>query len=768
MKIYFRKRQGLRRAFYFYPLQLLMMTFKENLAFIFIWIIFFGFVTRTLATKYGAPYLFLYPEYLNHVGIRSYFILGFSCGGFMVAYNISLYIINSFRFPFLATLNRPFFIFAINNFIIPLAFLVTYIISIIHFRTYDGAPPLLILLHLTGFLTGVASFISITIVYFYFFEKGAFRVIGIGPSRVSKVQHKKEKIQLGYGMEWRGVDKTDPISYADRMWHVETYFGTGLKLRLARGYEHYDNKMLERIFRQNHQTGAVFEIVAIITLLLLGLFRDNPIFMLPAGASTFLLFAIFIMLLSAIHTWFRGWTTVFSLSLLLLINYISEYHFSFLSGKAFGINYKCAPAPYSYNYFSRVMHDSAPLRSDKGNMITILEKWKKKASTTPAGGITDTTVKPPIVLINTSGGGLRSAMWTFYSLKFIDSCIHGSLIKHTELITGSSGGIIGAAYFRELYLEKEEGKVTNLYDDKYVKNISDDMLNPIVFTIATNDLAIRFQKYHDGKYTYVKDRGYAFEEKLDENTGNVFNKRLRDYQIPEATDSIPMMFITPTIVNDGRKLLISPQGCSFMTNFSVSPNLTFSPIPQEVEFTNLFHKQDADNLLFTSALRMNASFPYITPIVSLPSDPPIEVMDAGLLDNFGLEESIKFINTFQNWLEANTSRIIIVQIRDQYKKAKISNNAPKDIIQSFSFPVNQFYGTLFQIENYKEDMLTDYLGNWYKGKVDVICLQLNNEGNNDISLNWHLTDQEKKQVRTSVTSPENQAAIQKLKILLGK
>src|SRR6185437_16789432 len=116
MKIYFKKKQKARRAFYFYPLQLLLMTLKENLVYVFLWVLFFGFITRAVASKYGVPYLFLYPYYLNHVGVRAYFILGFSCGGFIMAYNISSYIVNSFRFPFLATLERPFFIYCLNNF----------------------------------------------------------------------------------------------------------------------------------------------------------------------------------------------------------------------------------------------------------------------------------------------------------------------------------------------------------------------------------------------------------------------------------------------------------------------------------------------------------------------------------------------------------------------------------------------------------------------------------------------------------------------------
>ncbi|HXB13263.1 MAG TPA: hypothetical protein VNZ45_14850, partial [Bacteroidia bacterium] len=298
------------------------MTFKENLVYVFLWILFFGFITGNVASKYGVPYLFLYPEYMHHVGVRAYFILGFSCGGFIMAYNISSYIVNSFRFPFLATLERPFFTFCLNNFLIPVGFLLTYIGTMIHFRAYDGAPPTTIFYHISSFLVGFMGFLMITMAYFYFFDIGAFRVFGIGPPKSSKVQFKKVTGKPGYTPTWESTTPKS-IEYTDRTWYVETYLGGGLKMRLARGYEHYDHKMLERIFRQNHQTGAVFEIVSIVSLLLLGSFRDSPVFMLPAGASVFLLFTVFVMLLSALHNWFRGWTTTVALIILLGINFLS-------------------------------------------------------------------------------------------------------------------------------------------------------------------------------------------------------------------------------------------------------------------------------------------------------------------------------------------------------------------------------------------------------------------------------------------------------------
>lgn len=722
----------------------------------FVWLLFFGFITRSLAAKYGVPYLFLYPEYLNRVGVRAYMILGFSCGGFIMAYNISSYIVNSFRFPFLATLDRPFFTYCINNFPIPLAFIITYCGCSIHFRTYDGSPFSLIALHLLGFLVGLILFLAITILYFYFFDKGTFKVFGIAPPKASKVQFKKEKIKLGEGMQWESASYKS-VEHSDRTWYIETFIGGRMKLRLTRGFEHYDNRMLQRIFKRNHQTGTVFEVISIVTLFLLGLFRDNPVFMLPAGASVFLLFTIFMMLLSAIHNFFRGWTTTVVILLLVGINVISQYHWAFFSGRAYGLNYNGKKAEYSYKAFEKMNRDTARLRQDEANMVAIMQKWKKRNALQE---------KPPMVFINTSGGGLRSAMWTFYTLQYADSVAKGGLFRHAQLISGSSGGMIGAAYFRELYLEQEQGKIKDINNTAYLNNISDDILNPVAFTIAANDLAFRFQKYTDGKYVYTRDRGLAFEHKLDENTDSVLCKRLRDYAAPEDSAEIPMMIVTPTIVNDGRKMLVSPLGLSFMTDYSIDTNVSYMPLPQSIEFSRLFAQQDAGNLLFTSALRMNATFPYITPVTALPSKPVIDVMDAGLLDNFGLEETVKFIYSFRKWLQDNTSRIIIIQIRDQYKQPKIENNAPKDIMQSFTFPINQFYSNLFPVENYKEDRMMEYMSRWYKGKINIVYFQLNNEGNDNISLSWHLTQREKKRVISSMKLHDNRQSLQQLDTLL--
>src|SRR5690606_3434806 len=96
-------------------------------------------------------------------------------------------------------------------------------------------------------------------------------------------------------------------------------------------------------------------------------------------------------------------------------------------------------------------------------------------------------------------------------------------------------------------------------------------------------------------------------------------------------------------------------------------NTLNNPIVENVEFTRLFKQQDAMNLKFTSAIRMSATFPYIMPSVTLPTNPQIEVMDAGVRDNYGALTTFKYMHTFKEWINENTSGVIIIQIRDKEK-----------------------------------------------------------------------------------------------------
>ncbi len=751
--------QRFRKIFYSFAFRLLLLNFKKNHLLLVTWLILFGFITKNIAARYGVPFLFLDPDYLGEVGFLSYFIVGFSCGGFILAYNISSYIMNGFRFPFLATLSHPFWKYCLNNFIIPVAFLITYCIEIfrfLHSEQLQGLSSILLLVF--AFLLGTASFLFLGLTYFFRANKDIYKMYGMKPLD-PKEDLKLKKRQIAN----RHSGKRNPFLITEsRDWYVETYLSGPFRTRLVRPVKHYKREMLKSVFKQNHRAAAYFEIIAVLSLLNLGLLRDFPAFEIPAGASVFLLFTLFLMLGSALHTWFRGWSNAMVILLLVMINYMYRWDFLNSDNRAYGLNYKTEKAAFNYSALKAYDSEKQLRHEDINYTLEILERWKKKNSVGK-----DSTYKPRLVFINTSGGGLRSTLWTFRVLQYTDSLMQGDLMNHTQMITGSSGGMIGAAYFRELYLQYINKQRPIYYGDSLLANISGDMLNPLAFSIATNDLFFRFQRFKDSSYSYVKDRGYAFENALNQNTGHVFSKkRLGDYKLPEEQAKIPMIVLAPTIINDGRKLLISPLPISYLAQNAIRGTVYIHPLMENVEYSRFFEKQGAPALRFTSALRMNATFPYITPIVSLPSEPAMEVMDAGMRDNYGLETTLKFLFSFRKWITENTSGVVIIQIRDRHKEFPIEETPEKTLFQNFARPLGRFYGNLFNTQDFQQNQLIQYASLWFNEKIDVLNFELQNEMPDNISLSWHLTVREKRKVLNSLYLKENQENIQLLQDLL--
>ena len=115
-----------------------------------------------------------------------------------------------------------------------------------------------------------------------------------------------------------------------------------------------------------------------------------------------------------------------------------------------------------------------------------------------------------MVFINTTGGGMRSALWSICAIQYCDSILNGKLLRQTQLISGSSGGLIGLAYLRELMLREKRNEISNFHESNYRNDMAKDILNKVAFYVSVNDMLLRLQTFEDNGFTYRKDRGYAF------------------------------------------------------------------------------------------------------------------------------------------------------------------------------------------------------------------------------------------------------------------
>lgn len=747
-----RKNRTFRRFYYSFSFRLLLLDAKKNIPLLLFWVFVFAILTGNFANKYGVPFLFLGPEYFNEISVLSYFIIGFSVGGFVIAYNISSFIRHADRFPFLASLHYPFMKYCINNFTIPITFIVLYCYRIFFFLQDEAILSTNdIYLMILAFLSGITIFLTLAFTYFYGVNKDIFQIYG--------VQH-KSAISYKLGRHTITGERDPSLVTESRDWYVETYFNSPTRVRLVRSVQHYKKEMLKEVIIRKNHSAFIFQMFSIVSLLALGFLSEIRFFELPAGASIFLLLTTFMMVFSSMYRWFSGWTIPVVIMAFFVLNYIHKFNLLAVD-RVYGLNYNTEKADYSLENFKKIDGRYDLLSKDIKNTEEILEKWKAKNTSKE-----NPEKKPKIILINTSGGGLRSSLWTFYTLTHVDSLAKGKLLAQTQLITGSSGGMVGAGYLRELYLRKQNNQIESYYDEQYLKNISKDLLNPIAFKIATSEWFIPMQHFTIDGNTHPKDRAYAFEYGLEENIENVLNKRLSDYKKPESESQIPMMVFSPSIVNDGRKLLVSPQGISYLTQNPQTPNTIYEKLYDDVEYSKFFEKQSAGNTLFTSVLRMSATFPYISPSAVLPCEPEVEVIDAGYRDNYGLESSLRFIRAFNDWIAENTSGVVIIQLRDKPKTASIQPSAPQSFLQALSKPMGSFYSNLFNVQDFNQNRQIQGVDLWSKSTIEFIDLELNNAPGDRISLNWHLTNQEKRKVFASLNTEKNQLAIQRIVELL--
>src|ERR1700709_2516816 len=147
----------LKVIYYFFPVQLLLLHIKKFQVLLIFWFILFSTLNGGFMRTYGAAALFLSPEYLGDVSPVSTSIVGMATGIFIMSWNITTFILFSRHFRFLATTTRPFLKYCINNAMLPMIFLVFYLVKAIQFSAEKELLPTgSILLLILGFLAGFA------------------------------------------------------------------------------------------------------------------------------------------------------------------------------------------------------------------------------------------------------------------------------------------------------------------------------------------------------------------------------------------------------------------------------------------------------------------------------------------------------------------------------------------------------------------------------------------------------------------------------------
>ncbi len=725
----------------FLPIRLFLVNLRRNRFLFLLWIFAFLIISGNFGSKYGIPVLFFSPEYLHKVGFLSYFFLGISFGIFFIAFHIAGYVSNAYLFPFLATVKNPFYKYSLNNFIIPVTFIISYFINSINFQSNVQLFSISqILLNCLGLLTGI--------ILLYFLSFSWFRAGNIDLNILEEKLKKKNKVSkpvekiMQRDEEWKKTHMPDAES---RYWSVKTYLKSPGKIKRTQYFKHYELDKIQKVLAHNHNVGLIYSGVLILFIFILGLFKEVPIFILPAAVSILMLLSFIVIGFAAVYTFFKEWSVFVFIILFFIIAYANKNEMLDYHSSAYGLKYDLSNKSKVENYTTGNYHKIQ--EKDYQNVLKILERRKQN--------LKKSNQKLSFVFINTAGGGLKASVWTYIITSYLDILTQGKFFEHTQLITGASGGMLGAAYARELFYEKQLNKIENWNNDTVMENLSKDMLNPIAFSYVSSDIFYISSKFKYNNYFYFKDRAYMLEKSFNEHTNSILDKPISAYEKPEKNAEIPMMILSPTEIENGRKVLISSTGISFLSNSYHTIQNNHKSV--NVDFQNKYKKFGSENLRFTTALRMSASFPFISPYVSLPGKDKLKLSDAGMNDNYGLSTSFQFLAAFSDWFEKNTDKIIFLNISCDGNDV---NSYEFNLFSDLTEPFEGALGNYFNFQRMTGEELYYQTSKKLRDKIVFVNLQINNNKRH-ISVSWHLTNIEKQIISKALNSASNQKEIRK-------
>jgi hypothetical protein len=297
----------------------------------------------------------------------------------------------------------------------------------------------------------------------------------------------------------------------------------------------------------------------------------------------------------------------------------------------------------------------------------------------------DPQERPRVVIVAVSGGGASAALWTGLALTELERR-HPGFFYHIRLITGASGGMLGAAHFTSKLDALRQFDVENGFREsapdspsrrallarrakflqglRIEEGLEKGCLAPVVRAWAFRDVPGAFWPLPS-----AHDRGRALEEAWSRDLNGSLNRTVRSLRAGEWEGWRPSLVFSPTLVEDGRRLLISNLDLdpltgargSLWTRETGSREGLYSL--SAVEFFRLF--PDADEFRLSTAVRMNASFAYVSPVCALPMKPAYRVVDAAYYDNFGVNVAASWIHANREWIEKNTSGVVLLQIRNR-------------------------------------------------------------------------------------------------------
>ena len=270
----------------------------------------------------------------------------------------------------------------------------------------------------------------------------------------------------------------------------------------------------------------------------------------------------------------------------------------------------------------------------------------------------------PLIIVATSGGGIRAAYWTANVLGTLQDKyprLHEDLLA----ISSVSGGSIGAAVYETLLLDaRKTGNA--LVPDCTLDGkkpgfatcgrevLSGDFLAPTLMSMLYPDVMQRFLPV-----AFLPDRASALEQSWEAGWDKVapegrFAMPFSAFWTRKPTDpALPALFLNSTSTVRGQRIMTST------VKFD-------SGLREAVDLLQAGSGDSRLNLRVSSAANNSARFPYVGPTGKYQAAPQDGVVDGGYFDNFGAVTAQELVGLLRPMIDrtgaGRPTGIVVIQI----------------------------------------------------------------------------------------------------------
>jgi predicted acylesterase/phospholipase RssA len=288
----------------------------------------------------------------------------------------------------------------------------------------------------------------------------------------------------------------------------------------------------------------------------------------------------------------------------------------------------------------------------------------------------------PYFVVIAVGGGIRAAYWTAAVLTALHDR-YPPFARDLFVISGVSGGSLGAAVYATLYASKVQdrplacaegtGDARRLFPCAR-RMLAHDFLSPTLGTMLYPDLVQRFLPVPIPYF----DRGATLEESFEsawrQTTGsNRFDEPFADLWAADAALATPSLILNGTSVEQGRRLLT--------TNLPVLGEAT---PPEFSDFDDVRNMLQHD-VRVSTAVNNSARFTYVSPGGRIQDN--AHIVDGGYFENSGATSAGEVVAAVPATVAGRRVVPVVIHIRNEPEPESGRLNAPNNVASETLTPV---------------------------------------------------------------------------------